>query len=251
LANRIETLQRRKLYRRLKDTGRLRIVAEGDSWFQYPLLLKDILDHLYKLYAVYNLAEAGDTMEHYMQKKEYLQPLAQEEAGVFILSGGGNDILGAQFRDFLRDTPVPGEAGPARYLQDSFFEKLGKLNKWYIRLFSELTGRFPTLRIITHGYDHIIPVDTEAAPGRTSWLGRYMVEKKIAPQQERERLIRFIVDKFNEQLEEASRQFPGRVAYIDLRGTVNRDSWFDEIHPSNDAFQLIADRFISAIEGNR
>lgn len=35
-----------------KDPHQLRIAAEGDSWFQYPLILKDVIDHVIDRYAV-------------------------------------------------------------------------------------------------------------------------------------------------------------------------------------------------------
>ncbi|MPR34375.1 caspase family protein [Salmonirosea aquatica] len=70
LGNQVETAQRRKRYRNLKkDPARLRIVAEGDSWFQYPILLQDTLDQLYKCYAIRSFAEAGDTLKNYVKKK--------------------------------------------------------------------------------------------------------------------------------------------------------------------------------------
>ena len=40
----------------------LRLLAEGDSWFLYPILLKDIIDCLGPDYAIYSVAAAGDTL---------------------------------------------------------------------------------------------------------------------------------------------------------------------------------------------
>jgi len=42
-----------------KDCGRLEgaeAAAEGDSWFLYPILLKDIIDNLSADYAIYSVA---------------------------------------------------------------------------------------------------------------------------------------------------------------------------------------------------
>jgi N-acetyl-anhydromuramyl-L-alanine amidase AmpD len=248
LANRIESLQRRKLYKKLKNTNRLRIVAEGDSWFQYPILVQDILDHLFRLYAIYNLAEAGDTLENYMKDQQYLEPIGTEQAKFFLVSGGGNDILGEQFRGSLRADPDPGDTTPKRYLNETFFNKLDKLQEWYTEMFSQVINAYPALHILTHSYDYIIPVDTSAEPKRTSWLGKYMIEKNIQPQAEREKLIGYMVDQFNERLQNAVSKFPDKVSYINVRGLVNRNSWYDEIHPTNQGFQLVADKFIAEIE---
>ena len=40
----------------------LRLLAEGDSWFEYPILLKDVIDHLEDDYAIYCASAAGDTL---------------------------------------------------------------------------------------------------------------------------------------------------------------------------------------------
>lgn len=247
-ANTIETLQRKRLYKKLKNTSRTRIVAEGDSWFQYPILVQDILDHLYRLYAIRSFAEAGDTMENYMKEREYVDPIAEEQAIFYLVSGGGNDILGKQFRGSLRDTPDPNDATPRRYLNETFFDKLDMLEAWYKEMFTELKIKYPHLRILTHSYDYIIPIDTEMYPKKTSWLGVYMIEKGIKPQAEREALIRFMVDEFNTRLKNAVKAFPDYVSYINVRGLVARNSWYDEIHPTNDGFKLVADRFVAEIE---
>jgi hypothetical protein len=41
----------------------IRILEEGDSWTQYPIVLRDIVDWVSKDFAVYSLGAAGDTVE--------------------------------------------------------------------------------------------------------------------------------------------------------------------------------------------
>ncbi|GAB3929599.1 caspase family protein [Larkinella terrae] len=251
LGNTIETAQRRKRYRNLKkDPNRLRIVAEGDSWFQYPILVEDTLDHLYKLYAIRSFAEAGDTLENYMKKREYLDAIEEEGAKFFLISGGGNDILGEQFEGFLRDEPDAGDTTPRRYFKPNFAAKLTHLEAFYQDMFSELLERYPDLHILVHSYDYPIPLDTDdpANQKKSSWLGQYLIKKGVTPQDEREKCIHFIMDEFNTRLKKLVEGFGERVSYIDARNLVNRTSWFDEIHPTNDGFQLVADKFIARIE---
>jgi len=246
--NKVETFMRRRMYNKLKKTDRVRMVAEGDSWFQYPLLVQDILDHLYRLYAIRSYADAGDTFENYVTDREYVGSIQKEKAAFFLISGGGNDILGAQFRKSLRDTPDPADNTPKRYLNEVFFTKLDSLEIWYRDMFAQLVQLYPDLHILTHSYDYIIPADTTLHPGRSSWLGKYMIGKKIQPQQEREALIRYMVDVFNERLGKVVKEYPNHVSYINVRGLVDRNSWFDEIHPTNAGFKLVADRFVAEIE---
>ena len=251
LGNQIESAKRRKRYRNLKkDPTRLRIVAEGDSWFQYPILVEDTLDHLYKLYAIRSFSEAGDTLENYMKKREYLDAIGEEEAEFFLVSGGGNDILGKKFEGFLRDAPDPGDTTFQKYFKPDFAQKLNQLKGFYEEMFTELLARYPKLHIIVHSYDYAIPLDTTLPENKkkSSWLGQYLVKKNIQPQAEREQCLHFLMDKFNDMLEGMVKPFGKRVSYIDVRTMVNRTSWFDEIHPTNEGFQLVANKFIEVIE---
>lgn len=253
LGNKIETGQRRKRYRNLKkDPNRLRLVAEGDSWFQYPLILRDTLDQLYRVYAVCSFAEAGDTLENYLKKREYLDAIGDEEVGFFLVSGGGNDVLGDEFQHFLRETPDANDGTPRRYVNERLFDQLDKLDELYVNMFDELLARYPDLHILVHCYDYLIPVDT-GIPGnkkKTSWTGKHMVGKGIAPQQVREELIRYIVDEFAGRLAALAKKpkYQNRVTFVDTRGLVPRTLWFDEIHPNNAGYQIVADKFIGVIE---
>ncbi len=251
LGNKIETRQRRKRYRNLKkDPGRMRIVAEGDSWFQYPIILQDTLDQLYKCYAVCSFAEAGDTLANYIKKKEYLDAIGEEGAHLFLVSGGGNDVLGDEFQFFLRETPDPGDDTPKRYLNEKFFDTMTTLSGQYDTMFTELLNRYDDLHIMVHCYDYIIPVDTEATPKKQSWSGKHMIARKIKPQAEREKLIHFILDEFAQRLSDlvSKPEFQGKVTFVDTRGLVDRHTWYDEIHPTNDGYQLVGDKFIGEIE---
>ena len=247
-ANKIETAQRRKLYKNLRKTDRLRIVAEGDSWFQYPILVKDTLDHLYKLYAIRSYAEAADTLENYMKEREYLDGIKSEKPSIFLVSGGGNDILGSQFREFLNNKPTAGDNTPRRFLNQKFFDQLQNLENWYNEMFKELLTKYPDLYIITQSYDYAIPVDTVATPKKVSWLGKYMIEKGMKNQQDREELLRYMVDRFNELLAKVIAPYKKQIFYVDVRGLTPRNGWYDEIHPKDDDFKNIADKFVEIIE---
>ena len=44
------------------------VISEGDSWFQYPVFLKDVIDHLYENYAILSLGAAGDLLKNMADK---------------------------------------------------------------------------------------------------------------------------------------------------------------------------------------
>ena len=95
---------------------RQRIVAEGDSWFDYPVEL-DILDHLKRdyRYEIFKVAEAGDALENMVYGTEFasnfsrrmppiettLSAIEQYQPKVSLFSGGGNDIAGSELTSYL------------------------------------------------------------------------------------------------------------------------------------------------------
>ncbi|ANE50619.1 caspase family protein [Flavisolibacter tropicus] len=236
---------------------KVRIVSEGDSWFQHPLVV-DVIDHISRLYPVYCVAAAGDTLRNYMSARwkrgEYfLQALEREQPAFFLLSGGGNDILGSQFRSYLVDHPdqnEPAGKNPRRFLKDSLFAELNSLMEIYRTMFNHIKTHYPKLYVLVHGYDYPIKLNDS----NKGWLGRYMIEKGISRPEDRKAIIRLIMDTFNEQLKATTATFDENVFYIDVRNIVQYneadgvDQWYDEIHPNNEGFQLVAMKIIVKID---
>ena len=90
-----------------------RILAEGDSWFDYPSPGGGVVTHLGKLLkkaAILNLAHAGDELRQMLslaQRDEIEERLKQGQRrgmpfDALLFSGGGNDIVGDQFCQWLR-----------------------------------------------------------------------------------------------------------------------------------------------------
>jgi lysophospholipase L1-like esterase len=224
---------------------RVRLVSEGDSWFQYPLVT-DTVDHLSRAFAVYCVAAAGDTLRNYQKTGEYLTAIDEQKPALFLLSGGGNDILGEQFRTFLKDDPdlsePPGQ-NPGRFLNGKLVVELDALRDIYQAMFSHLKVNKPKLQILVHGYDYVIPLGVT----NKGWLGRYMIEKGINRPEDRFAIVQFILDEFNRRLKTVADGFPETVSYIDVRNTVRPDQWHDEIHPNGDGFQQVAMKFMNRI----
>ncbi|MBD2754952.1 caspase family protein [Spirosoma validum] len=247
-ANSVELWRRNRLYNQVKNS-RTRIVAEGDSWFLYPFFVQEILDHLSTIYAVKSLAAAGDTLENYMRSDDYLSAIEEEKPAFYLVSGGGNDILGKQFKDYLHQAAdVPPGSAPEAYLKKTISAKLDQLHDWYVQMFDKIRREHPDLPIIFHGYDYPIPVDTVATPDKTSWLGKYMIEKGIGDQALRANIIKYIMDQFNQKMQTlASEQ--RKIYFIDVRNMViGSKNWYDEIHPSSASFQTIAFKFVDKMK---
>lgn len=240
------------------------MVSEGDSWFQHPAIM-EIIDHLSLSYNIYSRGAAGDEMRNYLMSGEYLdaftdlQEIVKEVAeilgekprapGFFLISGGGNDILGDQFKDFLLPfaevaTAPPGEQ-PDRFLNQRLKDELDAIMALYRQVFQRLKAEQPDVRIITHGYDYVIPkgVNEEGM----SWLGKPMTAQGITAPEDRQAIVRYLIDTFNERLMEVGSAFE-QVTHVDLRGAVKPYQWADEIHPDQEGYQNVALRFSAVID---
>lgn len=246
LANNWARKKRNNKYRqRLSDEPDvIRILSEGDSWFQHPHpKVLDIIDQLSNHYAVYCIGAAGDTVRNMFYEGEFLRAMKEESPKFFLLSGGGNDILGDSFRNFLSDAFDNGDPGmkPERFLKDNFLRELDSIGNIYRTVFEKLKNS--PIQIIVHGYDYVIPLDVTDK----GWVGRYMLERKINEKLDRRAVINYMMDRFNEKLSSVAAQYPN-VHYIDLRKTVREDQWFDEIHPTSDGFQDLALKYHALIQ---
>ncbi|MBY0426555.1 MAG: hypothetical protein K2Q22_13020, partial [Cytophagales bacterium] len=100
-ANKISTENRKKtFYKKMQSKFRLNpnnkvILAEGDSWFQFPVFIKDVLDWLNDRedYAIDSIAYAGDWLANMLYEGKYITALQQLDPDVFLISGGGNDLV--------------------------------------------------------------------------------------------------------------------------------------------------------------
>ncbi|RCR71546.1 caspase family protein [Larkinella punicea] len=242
LANRLRNRQYAQVTKRFPN--RVRLVSEGDSWFQHPLVT-DTIDHLSRAFAIYCVAAAGDTLRNYQKTGEYLDAIDEQNPAFFLISGGGNDILGDQFRTFLKANPdmsePPGQ-NPRRFLNDKVFAELDALRDLYKAMFGHLKIYKPNLQILVHGYDYVIPLQVT----NKGWLGRYMIEIGINRQEDRFATIQFILDEFNSRIKTVAEAFEN-VSYLDLRKTVRPDQWYDEIHPNSDGYQQVAMKFMERI----
>lgn len=245
LANSLARRKRNKKYRQriTEEPDAVRLISEGDSWFQHPHpKVLDVIDQLSNHYPVYCIGAAGDTVRNMFYEGEFLRAIKDEGPRIFLLSGGGNDILGDSFRNYLLDA-TEGAVGqqPERFLKNHFLRELESIGNIYKTVFEKLKN--VDIDIIVHGYDYVIPLDV---PDK-GWVGRYMLEKNISHAEDRKALIHFMMDKFNETLSGIAAAYP-RVHYLDLRTTVRDDQWFDEIHPTSDGFQDVALKYHALIQ---
>lgn len=73
-------------FRDLAKPGNKVILAEGDSWFQFPVCVKDIIDWLMEndAYAVYSIAYGGDWIANIVHEEKYIEELTTFAPDVFL-----------------------------------------------------------------------------------------------------------------------------------------------------------------------
>jgi lysophospholipase L1-like esterase len=210
------------------------IVAEGDSWWQYPLRLKDAIDHLMEPFAIRCLSAAGDLLGDMADKAEYLPALRETNASILLMSGGGNDLLrGGQLANHL-ETYHP-ELKPADYLKPSFERVLELAFSNYERILRDVHGAFPQVHVLVHGYDYAIP-------NKGRWLGRPMERCQINDRALQAKIAEDMMDRFNRGLRRLVANLP-HVTYVDVRNTVGAGRWYDELHPTDDGYGAVAAKF--------
>ena len=255
LLNNANNIARRKrdekFEKRKQDPDKTVIVTEGDSWFQYPKYkklgitlskeVKDVIDYIIEdeRFAVKSLDAAADVIKNMYHKGEYFEAIGEQNPEIFILSGGGNDFFEV-FPDMVQEG---NGTNIESYLKPNWLIELDVIKTYYKGLLDRVTDKFPDLPLLLHGYDYIMP----SPDGK--WIGLPMIEKGgLDSDADRKKLIKFIMDKFNQNLMDLSEEY-ANVHFIDVRGTVpqREEFWHDEIHPNDQGFSLVADKFIAKI----
>jgi hypothetical protein len=115
------------------DTS-LRFVAEGDSWFHYPIVLRDTLDWLNDSYAIFDLAAAGDTLQNMKRGiSNIIDVIEREGSQGFLLSGGGNDLLEGNRLTLLLRPYTPDPSGGPLYKTAQDYIIMHRLDAYLIR----------------------------------------------------------------------------------------------------------------------
>jgi hypothetical protein len=239
------------------------IIAEGDSWFDYPLhdVLRLLEDH--HGYDVESVAHKGDRVEDMAfdggQLEEFTRRLEKllrrgTVPRAILLSGGGNDIAGREFGMLINHAASP-IAGLNRKVAEGVIAERTKVA--YVYIVSKVTsvceqriGR--AIPIVLHGYDYPIPDGRGFLGGwwlfPGPWLDPGFREKGFGDLDEKRRIAKTLIDAFNTMLSEVQ-ALPGfdHVHYLDLRGTLAspdyHDDWANELHPTESGFERVTAKF--------
>jgi hypothetical protein len=243
------------------------LVSEGDSWFQFPFLIDDVVDLLGTDFLIWSLDAAGDTSDNMVNRQpEYKAGLDEQKANnvaAFMFSGAGNDVIGedllgnAALSSLLKDYS-PGHDAAWHVNKAQLGTVLTRLETDYRKVIStiRLDAAFASLPIIIHGYDYVIP---GGFPGDTrnpiyakqdEWLGGPMKDKGIQDTTLQRAIVRVLIDALYDMLKVVAGDSSATKVYlVDVRGTLGADEWADEIHGTSAGFKKVAARFATVING--
>ncbi len=239
------------------------LVAEGDSWFDYPWydVLGFLEDHHH--YDVRSVAHWGDTVEAMAysggQLADFSRALEKlirqrQVPRAILLSGGGNDIAGPEFQMLLNHKRSP-KPGLNQQVVSGIIDE--RVRFAYVTIISAITqiceGRAGRrIPILVHGYDYPVP-DGRGYLGGLSvlpgpWLEPGFRMKDYTSLDERKRWAHELIEHFNNMLETLPDESGySHVRYVNLLGTLSddadyRDWWDNELHPTEMGFKAVTDK---------
>lgn len=277
-ANDFDRWRRQERFNRLIRNGVSKpiLVAEGDSWFQFPVKIRDVIDHLSESYLIWCLSAAGDTLQNITDTSkpsprhyEYLPALRALKAHVrgFLFSAAGNDIIGEMLQpDGSTGRALEGivkngggASDPAAYVDATVLgQRLVSIEKGYRKVIADVRAEpgLEQLPIFVHGYDYVFPYPWGSEGNARShiwsrplgkWIGKALDAGAIQDQEMRRRVMIYLIDKLYDTLE-AMAAGDANVHVVDCRGAMpSIGDWKDEIHGTNAGFAKVASRFSDRI----
>lgn len=230
----------------------LQILAEGDSWFDYPVpgFGGAIIPRLENLLGVpiLNLATAGDEVRFMLGVKERKDMIAHLTNGspagdpwdVLLFSGGGNDIVDNPMALWVKDwDPALPPAGQVN--QPRFDAALALVRAGYEDLIALRDQLSPNMVLAFHGYDFAIP-DGRGICRLGPWLKPTFDLRKFPTVADGQAVVRVMLEQFEQMLVSLSGP---NVIVIPTQGVLQPrpSSWHNELHPAKAGFQQFAQLF--------
>lgn len=247
------------------------LVSEGDSWFQFPFIIDEVIDWLREDYLIWSVGAAGDTAKNmvFSQKKKYKTEFMRalkaqrDDVRAFLFSAAGNDIIGedpvtkiAALQEIVKqyngdDSDVEGHID-----MGELNDRMTFLQEAYEEVISQIRSEacFESLPIIIHGYDYAFPYPfgdedprDPSYAANNEWLGEPL-DARLIPHSSlelRHGIIKYLIDRLYAMLETvAGNSQQTQVWVVDCRGCLPSVSdWNDEIHGTSVGFEKVALRF--------
>ena len=231
--------------------GPLRVLAEGDSWFDYPVPFfgGGIIVRLERLLGlpILNMAKAGDEVRFMMGVEERKQMAQQLRDGspaggawdVLLFSGGGNDIVSNPMALWVRDF-APGKPPESLIHRTRYDAALAIVRAGYEDLIAMRNALSPQTQLVFHAYDFAVP-DGRGICHIGPWLKPTFDLRGFPSQQAGFEVVKLMLSDLAQMLRELETKHP-KVSFINGQGTLapKPENWHNELHPSRQGFEKFA-----------
>lgn len=236
----------------------LNLLAQGDSWLDYPLpplSHSDIIAHLKAMPhspLILSLAHHGEAAEDMLGVQKLRRLIEQLDTGsddplydAVLFSGGGNDLVGDQFRLWLNDA-VDVAANPAKALRQERVDGiLAVVRAAYEDLISacEKVGKKQgrAIPIFAHSYDFALPTGIGVC-GAGPWLKPGLDDRGWSESAGTE-IVKTLLQQFAAMLD-ALQARSGNFHHVRTQGVLTANQWANELHPTPDGFAAITAQFV-------
>jgi hypothetical protein len=236
----------------------LQMLAEGDSWFDYPVPLfgGGIVPRLERLAGlpILNLAKAGDEARQMMGVAQRQRLTAQLQGGcpaggawdVLLFSGGGNDIVDDPMALWVRDF-VAGRPPAEQLHRPRFDAALAMVRAAYEDLIGLRDACSPGTQLVFHAYDFALP-DGRGICHLGPWLKPTFTLRGFPTQQHGFEVMQVMLTEFAAMLASLAASNAG-VTLVNGQGTLapDRASWHNELHPSRQGYERFAELFLAQL----
>jgi hypothetical protein len=136
-----------------------RVMCFGDSWFQYPgtrpIDIQKQLHRIFKRSLFFNEGVAGRTSAMYKRGRDRVtRALGEYGFDLLLLSMGGNDVVGSELAEFVKEKDAPQHAGTRDW----------GVIPWQVRDHLRLSAFDATLRFLTDDFVEMIQRRDVAPP---------------------------------------------------------------------------------------
>ncbi|WP_256081873.1 SGNH/GDSL hydrolase family protein [Massilia sp. YIM B04103] len=235
----------------------LNLIAQGDSWFDYPLPFpgaSDVIAHLRNVPKgpeILSLAHHGEAAESMLGVKklhELLRELRDPQNGHFdaiLFSGGGNDLAGDQFRLWVRDAVSAGSDPAQGLLQPRVDGVLAVVRAAYEDLAQARDRIDASIPIFVHSYDFALP-DGKGVCGAGPWLQPGLLDRGWEALADGQVIVRELLSQFSALLDELQTRHANFI-HVKTQGTLGAHDWANELHPTPGGFARITQKFLEAL----
>jgi len=260
----------------LQQRRDIQIIAEGDSWFDLPYdpifhSLPGGLIHALENtdafpYNILNFAERGETldtiaygtiddhgryqppgMNEVVDAFRHLQPKPK----AFLLSAGGNDIAGPEFK-MLLNHKSSGRPALRKTVVDYLIHDY--IKNTYLDCAKRVWAVSPTTKVFLHGYANAWPTGIGYKVGPFTLAGPWLLPsiwEKTYTRVEGKKIVTDLMNEFALMLKDVAAT-DARFFVMDFRSYVGNqvEEWHDEMHLQWDAYLKAATYFAKLITDN-